>query len=237
MTILAGSRLGPSEILSPIGAGGMGEVWRARDPRLGREVAIKVLPASFSAHADRLRRFEQEARTAGILNHPNITGRSRRRRARGRALRRSGAARGGDAAAGARRRAALSAEGDRLRDPDRPRPRALGLTCQLLGRHEEAVASIQKAVELRVRRQTYYLALLAGSYAAAGRRSEALDLLRDLESRSKTQYTAPDHLAFAHMPLGNTIEALGWWFGDRAAFDRLRSDPRFPALLRKIVPA
>ncbi len=73
MTILAGSRLGPYEILAPIGAGGMGEVWRARDPRLGRDVAIKVLPASFSADADRLRRFEQEARAAGILNHPNIT--------------------------------------------------------------------------------------------------------------------------------------------------------------------
>jgi len=69
----AGSRLGPYEILAPIGAGGMGEVYRARDARLGREVAIKVLPASFSADPDRLRRFEQEARAAGILNHPNIT--------------------------------------------------------------------------------------------------------------------------------------------------------------------
>src|SRR5512142_1157085 len=73
MAISAGTKLGPYEVLSPLGAGGMGEVWRARDPRLGREVAIKVLPASFSADADRLRRFEQEARAAGILNHPNIT--------------------------------------------------------------------------------------------------------------------------------------------------------------------
>jgi Tol biopolymer transport system component len=73
VTLSAGSRLGPYEILAPIGAGGMGEVYRARDPRLGRDVAIKVLPASFSADADRLRRFEQEARAAGILNHPNIT--------------------------------------------------------------------------------------------------------------------------------------------------------------------
>src|SRR5678809_353828 len=73
MTIQAGSRLGPYELVSPIGAGGMGEVWRARDPRLGRDVAIKVLPASFSADADRLRRFEVEARAAGVLNHPNIT--------------------------------------------------------------------------------------------------------------------------------------------------------------------
>ena len=73
MTLAAGSRLGPYEILGLIGAGGMGEVYRARDPRLGREVAIKVLPASFSADPDRLRRFEQEAKAAGVLNHPNIT--------------------------------------------------------------------------------------------------------------------------------------------------------------------
>src|SRR5215468_295265 len=73
MPLQPGSRLGPYEIVSPLGAGGMGEVYRAKDPRLGREVAIKVLPASFSADADRLRRFEQEAKAAGLLNHPNIT--------------------------------------------------------------------------------------------------------------------------------------------------------------------
>jgi len=73
MPLIPGSRLGPYEILAPIGAGDMGEVYRARDPRLGRDVAVKVLPASFSADADRLRRFEQEARPAGVLNHPNIT--------------------------------------------------------------------------------------------------------------------------------------------------------------------
>jgi serine/threonine protein kinase len=73
MTISPGSRLGPYEILAPLGAGGMGEVYRARDPRLGREVAIKVLPASFASDPDRLRRFEQEARAAGMLNHPNLT--------------------------------------------------------------------------------------------------------------------------------------------------------------------
>ncbi len=73
MTLQAGSRLGPYEILSPLGAGGMGEVYRAKDPRLGRDVAVKVLPASFSSDPDRLKRFEQEARAAGILNHPNIT--------------------------------------------------------------------------------------------------------------------------------------------------------------------
>jgi WD40 repeat protein len=73
MTLSAGTKLGPYEILAPLGAGGMGEVYRAKDPRLGREVAIKVLPASFSQDADRLHRFEQEARAAGVLNHPNIT--------------------------------------------------------------------------------------------------------------------------------------------------------------------
>jgi serine/threonine protein kinase len=73
MTLSSGSRLGPYEIVAPLGAGGMGEVYRARDPRLGRDVAVKVLPATFSKDPDRLRRFEQEARAAGILNHPNIT--------------------------------------------------------------------------------------------------------------------------------------------------------------------
>src|SRR5262252_3211041 len=73
MTLAAGARLGPYEILASLGAGGMGEVYRARDPRLGRDVAIKVLPASLSQDADRLRRFEQEAKAAGVLNHPNLT--------------------------------------------------------------------------------------------------------------------------------------------------------------------
>src|SRR5947209_11410590 len=72
MTIAASAKLGPYEILSPLGAGGMGEVYRARDPRLGRDVAVKVLPPTFSADADRLHRFEQEACAAGALNHPNI---------------------------------------------------------------------------------------------------------------------------------------------------------------------
>jgi eukaryotic-like serine/threonine-protein kinase len=70
--ITSGSRLGPYEILSPLGAGGMGEVYRARDTRLGREVAIKVLPAERLADEGRRRRFVQEARAASALNHPNI---------------------------------------------------------------------------------------------------------------------------------------------------------------------
>src|SRR5215467_10832505 len=73
MALAAGTRLGPYEILAPIGAGGMGEVYRARDERLKRDVAVKVLPATYSQDADRLRRFEQEAQAAGGLSHPNIT--------------------------------------------------------------------------------------------------------------------------------------------------------------------
>jgi Tol biopolymer transport system component len=72
MPLTPGSRLGPYEILAPLGAGGMGEVYRAKDDRLKREVAIKVLPSSFAHDGDRLRRFEQEAQAASSLNHPNI---------------------------------------------------------------------------------------------------------------------------------------------------------------------
>jgi eukaryotic-like serine/threonine-protein kinase len=72
VSLTTGSRIGPFEIVGPIGAGGMGEVFRARDARLGRDVAVKVLPSLFAADADRLRRFEQEARAAAALNHPNI---------------------------------------------------------------------------------------------------------------------------------------------------------------------
>lgn len=72
MILTRGTKLGPYEILGALGAGGMGEVYRARDPRLDRDVAIKVLPTAFSRDPGRLRRFELEARAAGALNHPNI---------------------------------------------------------------------------------------------------------------------------------------------------------------------
>jgi Tol biopolymer transport system component len=72
VSLTAGSKLGPYEIVAPLGAGGMGEVYRARDPRLGREVAIKVLPAHLSEHPEVRARFEREARTVSSLNHPHI---------------------------------------------------------------------------------------------------------------------------------------------------------------------
>src|SRR6478752_10603460 len=72
MPLTSGTKLGPYEIHSPLGAGGMGEVYRARDTRLGRDVAIKILPESFARESDRLHRFEQEARAVAALSHPNI---------------------------------------------------------------------------------------------------------------------------------------------------------------------
>ena len=72
MPLASGTKLGPYEIPSPLGAGGMGEVYRARDSRLDRDVAIKVLPEAFARDAERLRRFETEARAIAALNHPNI---------------------------------------------------------------------------------------------------------------------------------------------------------------------
>src|SRR5450759_5161620 len=72
MTISVGTRLGPYEILAPLGAGGMGEVYRAKDARLGRDVALKVLPEEFFEDEERRIRFEREARLLASLNHPGI---------------------------------------------------------------------------------------------------------------------------------------------------------------------
>jgi serine/threonine protein kinase len=72
MLISPGEKLGPYEILAPIGAGGMGEVYKARDTKLGREVAIKVLPSALARDPERLARFEREAKVLASLNHPNI---------------------------------------------------------------------------------------------------------------------------------------------------------------------
>ena len=72
MSLTRGTRLGSYEILSALGAGGMGEVYRARDTKLDRDVAIKVLPTALAQHPDRLARFEREAKVLASLNHPNI---------------------------------------------------------------------------------------------------------------------------------------------------------------------
>src|SRR3984893_3965324 len=72
MAVTLGTKLGSYEILSPLGAGGMGEVYRARDTRLGREVALKVLPAAFASDPERMARFQREAQVLASLNHPRI---------------------------------------------------------------------------------------------------------------------------------------------------------------------
>jgi serine/threonine protein kinase len=72
MALASGNKLGPYEIQSPLGAGGMGEVYRARYPRLARDVALKVLPEAFAADSERMARFEREAKVLASLNHPNV---------------------------------------------------------------------------------------------------------------------------------------------------------------------
>ena len=72
MALSPGSRLGPYEVVAPLGAGGMGEVYRARDTKLGREVALKLLPEQLAHDPERLARFEREAKTLAALNHPHI---------------------------------------------------------------------------------------------------------------------------------------------------------------------
>ena len=72
MAVAAGAKLGPYEILAPLGAGGMGEVYRARDTKLKRDVALKVLPETFARDPDRMARFQREAEVLASLNHPNI---------------------------------------------------------------------------------------------------------------------------------------------------------------------
>jgi serine/threonine protein kinase/Tol biopolymer transport system component len=72
MTLASGTKLGPYEVVAPAGAGGMGEVYRARDARLNRDVAVKILPGAFARDPERMRRFQQEAQAVAVLNHPNI---------------------------------------------------------------------------------------------------------------------------------------------------------------------
>ena len=74
MALTLGARLGPYEILCPLGAGGMGEVYRARDTKLDRDVALKILPDAFVSDPERIARFQREAKTLASLNHPHIAG-------------------------------------------------------------------------------------------------------------------------------------------------------------------
>jgi serine/threonine-protein kinase len=127
---------------------------------------------------------------------------------------------------------------------------ACGLVLQMHGKHEESVAMLEKAVDLTERAQTWYLGLLGGSYGAAGRRTDALRILQELLDRSTREYVAPFHVAFVHLGLGDDDAAIGalelaveqrnalaWWPKVAPHYHRLRANPRFENVLRKIVPA
>jgi serine/threonine protein kinase/tetratricopeptide (TPR) repeat protein len=128
---------------------------------------------------------------------------------------------------------------------------ALGMACQAGGRHEEGIAVLEKLVGVTGREMPWALALLGGSFAAAGRRDDARDLLAELESRSAREYVPPLHVAFVQAPLGQTEatlallrrgleerNALFWaWSRSSPVFDPLRPDPRFQAILAGIGPA
>jgi eukaryotic-like serine/threonine-protein kinase len=127
----------------------------------------------------------------------------------------------------------------------------LGMACQASGAHEESVVALEKMVALTGREQSWGVALLGGSYAAAGRGNEAQEILAELEDRSLREYVAPLHVAFVQAPLGQADAALDslrrgleernalfWvWARSSPVFDGLRSDPRFQALIRGIAPA
>ena len=127
---------------------------------------------------------------------------------------------------------------------------ASGLTLQLMGEHDRSVAALEKAVALTDRAETYYVALLGSSYAAAGRTADARRVLEELQERSTREYVAPYHLAFVLVALREdesaiaslelAIEqrnALAWWPRMSAPFDSLRDNPRFASVLARIVPA
>jgi len=136
-------------------------------------------------------------------------------------------------------------------DPDALYPLwAGGLNLQVAGRYDEAIARYERAVTLTERTQTWYLGRLGGGYGAAGRRREALAVLEELRERSSQEYVAPFHVAFVHVGLGDNDaaiaalelaaeqrNALAWWVTRAPEFTPLRSDPRFEAVLRRIVPA
>lgn len=121
MAIRPGTKLGQYEIIAPLGAGGMGEVYRARDVALKREVAIKILPQAYSSDAQRLHRFQQEAEATATLNHPNVLSLYHVGEHNGCPYLVTELLEGGDTAGKASRWCATRAQGDRVWDANRPR--------------------------------------------------------------------------------------------------------------------
>jgi Tfp pilus assembly protein PilF len=127
---------------------------------------------------------------------------------------------------------------------------AITLSFLALGRSREAVDSLEKVVAITKRKQSHYLGLLGGAYAAAGNREQARAVLGELEERSSREYVAPFHLAYLHIPMGNLDEAMSclekacadrnaltWWLREAPFYEPIRSHPRYAALVDKIVPA
>ena len=136
-------------------------------------------------------------------------------------------------------------------DPSAPYPLwAITLSYMALGKNAEAVASLEKVAAITNRKQSHYLGLLGGAYAAAGNREKALAVQRELEDLASREYVAPFHLAYLHIPVGNLDEAMSclekacadrnaltWWLRDAPFYDPIRTHPRYAALVEKIVPA
>ena len=136
-------------------------------------------------------------------------------------------------------------------DPNAPYPLwAIALSYMAVDQPEKAVASLEKVVGITKRKQSHYLGLLGGAYAAAGRREQALAVQRELEERASREYVAPFHLAYLQIPMDNLDEAMNllekacadrnaltWWLREAPFYDPIRSHPRFAALVEKLIPA
>ena len=224
MPLPAGTRLGPYEFLSALGAGGIGEVYRARDTRLARDVAIKVLPEPFGADPDRLRRFEQEARAIAALNHRHICQLH-------------------DLGPGYLVLEYIDGELRNVLEIDANFPLALGTlgaVCAQQGRLEEALTWTDRASAV-----TPWAHPIIGQLAALLVRTGAMKRAEPLLEKlgSGQTYGAPTGLAVFHAMCGEFDRAADW--AEQAIEERyppllrilgplLRSSPRWPGLVKRM---
>jgi hypothetical protein len=224
---LTGQTLGPYEIVEELGAGGMGVVYRARGTKLGRGVALKLLLPEYTRDADRLRRFEREARHASSLNHPNII-----------TVYEIGSE------GGTYFIVTELVEGETLRrrlaHGPMPISEALGVAAQVA----DALLAVLCAATLSLFTHFAYGRYFAGG-GEAGERGKALSIFRRLEKGK--EYVSPGELAILYAALGERERAFAsleraytthdlqlQYLGTDPAYDDLRADPRFADLLRRI---
>ena len=242
----AGQTLGHYQILDSLGAGGMGEVYLARDTKLGRKIALKLLPTYLSKDRDRLRRFEQEARVASTISHPNIAQSNRAIDIDPLSLR-TNANLAWDLFFARRYDEAI---GQSLKVIDME-PKFwlahmyLGLAYEQKGKFPEAAAELEKARQLSD--SPLVLGMLGGVYAVSGRRAEAMKVLEELRDQAKQRFVCPYETATVYVGLGETDEAFKWlergyqdrsrcmvWLKVDPRFDSVRSDSRFTDLERRV---